>query len=203
MHENAILYAVSWLRPSDLADSHSNGTPLSVRLSQKKIPLKFAAPLFIHCIHLPPTPKHYTTMIPRFASPLLFGTRTRAALTQRAVSTFNSSHVRMSIESGRHTPLSRPLIRSMLVGASLVGAVLAGSAQAASCESSFSFKKRSATNTSTQKRAEGTHAAECKKRLCGKVVLITGATGGIGEACAKKFADEGCRLILVGRCVCV
>ncbi|MDR0543050.1 MAG: SDR family NAD(P)-dependent oxidoreductase [Dysgonamonadaceae bacterium] len=32
-----------------------------------------------------------------------------------------------------------------------------------------------------------------------KIVFITGSTGGIGEACARKFAAEGARLILNGR----
>lgn len=32
-----------------------------------------------------------------------------------------------------------------------------------------------------------------------KVVLITGASGGIGQACAKMFAEEGARLVLTGR----
>lgn len=33
----------------------------------------------------------------------------------------------------------------------------------------------------------------------GKLILITGATSGIGEACARKFASMGCNLILNGR----
>ena len=32
-----------------------------------------------------------------------------------------------------------------------------------------------------------------------KIVMITGATSGIGEACARKFADGGYNLILTGR----
>ncbi len=37
------------------------------------------------------------------------------------------------------------------------------------------------------------------KSMSGKTVCITGATSGIGEACAKLFAAEGARLILLAR----
>ncbi len=37
------------------------------------------------------------------------------------------------------------------------------------------------------------------KNLEGRVVLVTGASGGLGEACALAFADEGCDLVLAAR----
>ena len=38
-----------------------------------------------------------------------------------------------------------------------------------------------------------------KNRVMNKIVLITGATSGIGLGCAKKFAENGDKLILTGR----
>lgn len=38
-----------------------------------------------------------------------------------------------------------------------------------------------------------------RKKIAGKTVLITGASSGLGEACAEEFHKAGCRVVLAGR----
>ena len=42
-------------------------------------------------------------------------------------------------------------------------------------------------------------AYEMEAEFAEKVVLVTGATSGIGRACAMKFASAGARIAAVGR----
>ncbi|HEY6869137.1 MAG TPA: SDR family NAD(P)-dependent oxidoreductase, partial [Novosphingobium sp.] len=46
-------------------------------------------------------------------------------------------------------------------------------------------------------RRQGRH--RMADRLEGKVALVTGSTAGCGEACARRFAAEGARVIVTGR----
>jgi NAD(P)-dependent dehydrogenase (short-subunit alcohol dehydrogenase family) len=54
-------------------------------------------------------------------------------------------------------------------------------------------------NANPQKTPVPTAAANPQGNFAGKVVLITGATSGIGEATAKAFAKEGAKVFFCGR----
>jgi NADP-dependent 3-hydroxy acid dehydrogenase YdfG len=54
-------------------------------------------------------------------------------------------------------------------------------------------------NTSPQLTTTFHQMNEPKRRLTGKVALITGASAGIGQACARAFAQEEANLVLTAR----
>ena len=69
--------------------------------------------------------------------------------------------------------------------------LLVGSASLFSTKPLFIAQAQSSTTNTTTTYSRVT--------LKDKVILITGATSGIGKSCAVRFASEGSRLILVGR----
>src|ERR1700722_11883886 len=47
--------------------------------------------------------------------------------------------------------------------------------------------------------ASAPHGGEIPMSFAGKTVLVTGSTTGIGEACARVFANSGARVMVSGR----
>jgi 3-hydroxy acid dehydrogenase/malonic semialdehyde reductase len=80
----------------------------------------------------------------------------------------------------------------------VIGTTIAGTVLALTGFSS-SFSSSSCTQNNAQKSAYTRPPKQQRVSIKDKVVVITGASAGIGEACAWDFADEGCRLVLVAR----
>src|SRR6185295_5254013 len=70
-----------------------------------------------------------------------------------------------------------------------------------SCGRMLRTPSRSGTTSSRSRRAEPRHGrnGDMDLGLDGRVVLLAGASRGIGLAAARAFAGEGCRVALMAR----
>lgn len=93
----------------------------------------------------------------------------------------------MSLTSTLHKKMFSTLLRST-VPLAAVGAAMVNMRSPARCTAKSEFS----TQIYRAKRSPLTTMKD-------KVVLITGASAGIGAACAMRFAENGAKLVLVGR----